>query len=131
LPKSWETIPPKAIDDQLLQCAGEGSQPVGLPSYIEGFVYSLGIFEILNDVLAVTHSLQEDEYASERRDRGRKSMLRLVDTLSLNSRLDDMEESMPDRLKLSKIHEHVLAQSRDVFYAQAQVLHCRFVQHHI
>lgn len=125
------TIRPKAIDDEFLQSAGEGSQPLGLPSYVEGFVYSLGLFDILDDVLAVTHTLQEDENAGEYKDRGRQSVLRLVDTLSLNSRLEDLVESMPDRLKLSKIDEDVLAQSRDMVYVQAQVLHCRFVQHHV
>jgi hypothetical protein len=54
-------MPPKAIDDEFLQCAGEGSQPLGLPSYVEGFLYSLGLFEILDDVLAVSHDSQEED----------------------------------------------------------------------
>jgi len=58
-------------------------------------------------------------------------MLRLVDTLSLNSRLEDLLEGMPDCLKLSNNHEDAPAQSMDMFYVQAQVLHCRFVHHHI
>ena len=132
LPRSWKRIPPKAIDDESLQCAGEGSQPLGLPSYVEGFVYSLGLFEILDDVLAVSHNLQEEdeEHADGHRHQCRKYMSRLVDTLSLNSRLEDLVNSMPDHLRLSRTHEDVSALSRDAFYLQAQVLHCRYVQHH-
>jgi hypothetical protein len=124
-------MPPKAIDDEFLQYAGEGSQPLGLPSYVEGFVYSLGLFEILDDVLAMSHNPQEEdeeEHATGHRHQARKSMSRLVDTLSLDSRLEDLVNSMPDRLRLSETHENSLAHSRNAFYVQAQVLHCRYVQ---
>lgn len=129
MPRSWEAVRPKAVDDEFLQHVDEGCQPLGLPSYVEDFVYSLGLFEILDDVLAMTHNLHEDD--GEHGDRGRKSTLRLVDTLSLNSRLEELVESMPDCLKLSMHHEDVPAQTMDMFYVQAQVLHRRFVQHHI
>jgi hypothetical protein len=121
-------MPPKAIDDAFLQCAGEGFQPLGLPSYVEGFVYSLGLFEILDDVLAVSHDSQEEdeeEHTDGHRHRDRKPMSRLVDTLSLNSQLEDLVNSMPDRLRLSGTHVAVLAHSRDALHGQAQVLHCR------
>ena len=133
LPRSWKTMPPKAIDDEFLQWAGEGSQPLGLPSYVEGFVYSLGLFEILDDVLAVSHDSQEEdeeEHTDGHRHRDRKPMSRLVDTLSLNSQLEDLVNSMPDRLRLSGTHVAVLAHSRDALHVQAQVLHCRYVQRH-
>ncbi|KAH6613057.1 fungal-specific transcription factor domain-containing protein [Boeremia exigua] len=125
LPRSWETTRPKAIDDEFLQHAGEGSQPPGLPSYLEGFVYTIDLFEILDDVLAVTHNLHDDEPGGDHRDRARKPVLRLVDTLSLNSRLEDLAENIPDRLKLAYTNESVLPRSRDMFSVQAQVLHCR------
>ena len=131
LPESWKVLLPQAIDDEFLQCAGEGSQPSGLPSYIEGFVYSLGLFEILDDVLPVTYNLPEHEHADDHRNQGKSPAHKLADTLSLNSRIEDLVEKIPHHLRLSKNSEGVLAEARRRFYVQAQILHCRFVQYYV
>jgi hypothetical protein len=122
---------PQSIDDEFLQCAGDGIQPPGVPSCMEGFVFSLSIFDILHDVLAVIYSPHESKRDGDHGNQHRKAMHKLVDTLSLNSRLNDLMESIPDHLKLPKPSENAMGQSRFHFDVQAQVLHCRFVFFHI
>ena len=128
LPGSWKVLRPQAIDDEFLQCVGEGSQPLGLPSYIEGFVYSLGLFEILEDVLAAAYTSPRHEDDHDQGNQTGSLEYLLDDTVSLNSRLDDLVEKIPNYLEKIRSSPGTLDQSRRGFHVQAQTLHCRFVQ---
>ncbi|KAL2067531.1 hypothetical protein VTL71DRAFT_1956 [Oculimacula yallundae] len=125
---SRKVILPQVIDDEFLQCVGEGSQPPGLPSYTEGFVYSLGLFEILADVLAVDYTSsrsQDDHDSGSQTNQGRNCEHILTNTISLNSRLDDLVERIPNHLRESRSSSSTLAQSRRRSHVQSQTLECR------
>ena len=127
LPGSWKVQRPQVIDDEFLQHVGEGFQPPGLRSYFEGFVYSLSLFEILDDVLASIYHLLEDDNNDDHQNHGKIFATRLANTLLLNSRLDNLIDRIPNHLRLTNHILDVAGQTKRSFQVQAETLQYRFV----
>jgi hypothetical protein len=90
-------------------------------------MYSLGLFEILEDVLAAAYTSLRNE-DDDQCNRVEDSEHILANIVSLKTRLDEVVEKMPNHLKESRSSFGTLAQSRRSFHIQAQTLSCRCVQ---
>ncbi|CZR66265.1 uncharacterized protein PAC_16166 [Phialocephala subalpina] len=123
LSRNWPVPVPLSIDDKVLSETGEGVQPVGVHSQLDGFVHSLGFFDLLGDVLKVFYTTAE---ARSRSDNGLETqpLSSLSKTLALNSRLDEFLNSLPHHLQLhSKINS--TRSPRTGFELQALTLYYR------
>lgn len=98
LPKTFNVKLPQKIDDEFLQDFGEGFQPIGNFSKLEGFVYSIQLFDILDNVLTTIYASSNGEVAIENRNLGFAK--KLAGTVMLNSQLDDLLRNTPAHLKL-------------------------------
>jgi hypothetical protein len=128
LSRFWSVKPPQAIDDEFLQHIGEGCQPPGLHSKMDGFVYSISLFDILDNVLSTMYSPSnnEIEHLSEENPHV-KFTKRLVSTFTLNSQLDHLLQNIPTHVKLQENSAGTADKMKRCFQVQAKTLNCRFV----
>lgn len=94
-------------------------QPPGRPSYLDFFVRSLELFNVLNEILAKFYS--DGDYALERRAEY------LNDVLQLSSKLDDLSASMPDYLREDADLSHLDEELSSCLQMQANIIKSRWV----
>ncbi|KFZ17080.1 hypothetical protein V502_04762 [Pseudogymnoascus sp. VKM F-4520 (FW-2644)] len=128
LSRFWNVKPPQAIDDEFLQHVGEGCQPPGLHSKLDGFVYSLSLFDILDNVLSTIYSSSDDKIEHPSQEKPHLTLMkRLASTFTLNSQLDDLLENIPTHLKLQGNFTYNAGQMKRCFQVQAKTLNCRIL----
>jgi len=128
LSRFWNVKPPQAIDDEFLQHVGKGCQPPGLHSKMDGFVYSISLFDILDNVLSTIYSSSNDKIEHPPQENSHLTFTRrLVSTFTLNSQLDDLLQNIPTHLKLQGNFTDNAGQMERCFQVQAKTLNCRFV----
>jgi hypothetical protein len=106
---------PEHIDDGYLSESGKGKQPHNIQSQMECFSYSVGLFEILNDVMLTLYTpanYDDEDYISQ---------LQITKILDLNSRLDRFIGNMPSHLQAKPF------QGSKRLQIQAKALHSRYV----
>jgi hypothetical protein len=124
----WDVKKPQAIDDEFLQHVGKGCQPLGLHSKMDGFVYSISLFDILDNVLSTIYSSSSDKIEHPSQENPHLIFTqRLVSTFTLNSQLDDLLKNIPTHLKLQGNFTDNAGQMKRCFQVQAKTLNCRFV----
>ncbi|KFY83604.1 hypothetical protein V498_07940, partial [Pseudogymnoascus sp. VKM F-4517 (FW-2822)] len=128
LSRFWNVKPPQAIDDEFLQHVGKGCQPPGLHSRMDGFVYSISLFDILDNVLSTIYSSSNDKIEHPSQEEPHLTFTkRLVSTFTLNSQLDDLIKNIPTHLKLQEGFEDNAGQMKRCFQVQTKTLNCRIL----
>ena len=128
LSRFWNIKPPQAIDDEFLQHVGEGCQPPGLHSKMDGFVYSISLFDILDHVLSTIYSSSDDKIEHPPQENPHLAFTkRLASTFTLNSQLDDLLKNIPTHLKLQGNFTNNAGQMKRCFQIQEKTLNCRFI----
>lgn len=117
---------PQLIDDEFLLVDGEGRQPAGMTSYLELFVASVKLFDVIGDVVATCYGQkQSPEDASVGSQWWR--LHRLDDILKLDNTLNDFWAALPAHLRTP--YESVgssAGETNSVQWRQAKILQCRF-----
>lgn len=104
---SWNVQEPAIIDDQYLSTEGEGVQPLGLHSRMYLFVYSLRLFDIMDEILSEFYLLQGGKSGSNSSKFFDPWSVRVLgNILTINGKLDDFRDSVPQILK--DVHESAL-----------------------
>ncbi|OBT45237.1 hypothetical protein VE00_03662 [Pseudogymnoascus sp. WSF 3629] len=128
LSRFWDVKKPQAIDDEFLQHVGKGCQPLGLHSKMDGFVYSISLFDILDNVLSTIYSSSSDKIEHPSQENPHLIFTqRLVSTFTLNSQLDDLLKNIPTHLKLQGNFTDNAGQMKRCFQVQAKTLNCRIL----
>ncbi|KAG4025630.1 hypothetical protein MFRU_054g00590 [Monilinia fructicola] len=97
---SWDVQEPAIIDDQYLSSDSQGVQPLGLHSRMYLFVYSLRLFDIMDEILSEFYVLQGGKSGSNSpRSFDPWSVHDLASILTINAKLDDFRESVPPIFK--------------------------------
>ncbi|WQF75370.1 hypothetical protein CDEST_00384 [Colletotrichum destructivum] len=117
LSRQYSVPTPATIDDEHLAETTAGVQPSDRPSYLAFFVRSLGLFDVLNEILAKFYS--DGDYALERRAEY------LNDVLQLSSKLDDLSASMPDYLREDADLSHLDEEISSCLQMQANIIKSR------
>lgn len=122
-----ENVPrPLGIDDEFLNEEHEGVQPVEKVPRLGLFVWSLNLYDILHEILTTLYHKGQDKSALRGRD-GENWKL-LSDILTLNQRLDEFLERLPEYLRpQSQSMSPPDSQNADHEKLQRQVLQCRLV----
>ncbi|KIW70142.1 hypothetical protein PV04_02442 [Phialophora macrospora] len=94
---------PQAIDDEYLLSTAEGCQPVGQESRMLLFIYSIKLWNILHDVLSTFYSGKQSTCFVGRVEVHGWSPSWLNDLFQLEQSLEELEDSLPERLKLSTL----------------------------
>jgi hypothetical protein len=115
---SWDTPVPTMIDDEYLLVDGEGTQPPGKHPRMCLFVYSIQLFEIMDEILSSFY-IQDSTRKGKRRDRntdGQWSIDDLTKILIINTKLDRFKGALPQFLKAddqqSASQTHVTLQAK-------------------
>ncbi|KAF3395135.1 hypothetical protein DPV78_009209 [Talaromyces pinophilus] len=108
---------PQMIDDEYLLDEGEGCQPPQLRSFIEGFVYSIRLFDILHDVLIACYS---PSIGGDVLDKQLSTVMRI------NSDLDRFLQDLPPHLSVEKRPEDSQDNS---FSLYCNILNYRLLPH--
>ncbi|KAM3079687.1 hypothetical protein ACMFMG_006099 [Clarireedia jacksonii] len=122
---SWNTLVPAMIDDEHLLVVGEGTQPSGSLSRMCLFIYSLQLFEIMDEILSsfyIQDSTRKGKQIGKNTD-GRWSIDDLSDVLIINTKLDRFKSALPPFLQADDQHRT----SRMHSTLQAKVLQSRFL----
>ncbi|QSZ28565.1 hypothetical protein DSL72_003063 [Monilinia vaccinii-corymbosi] len=97
---SWNVQEPAMIDDQYLSGNGEGVQPLGLHSRMYLFVYSIRLFDIMEEILSKFYIHQGGKCgSSSSKSFDPWSINDLASLLTINAKLDEFRESLPQVLK--------------------------------
>lgn len=117
---------PQLIDDEFLLVDGEGRQPAGMTSYLELFVASVKLFDVIGDVVATCY---EQKQSPEDARVGSQwwRLYHLNDILKLDNTLNDFWAALPAHLRTS--YESVgssAGETNSVQWRQAKILQCRF-----
>lgn len=115
---------PLAVDDEVLSETSEGVQPPGTHSQLDGFVHSLGFFDLLGDVLSAFY-IPAEEQSSSRMSLETQLPSPLSTTLELNSRLDEFLGNLPHHLQLHREINLSGIPDTGFFELQARTLHFR------
>lgn len=115
------------MDDEYLLSDGEGHQPVSTVSYMGLFLWSLKLFDIMSEVLALSNRLKEDAaQSSEAVAIWWRSHL-LDDILKIDRTLDHFLEMLPDHLRPQQNSAENWTDDRDnMQWRQTKILQCRF-----
>ncbi|KUJ21336.1 uncharacterized protein LY89DRAFT_715544 [Mollisia scopiformis] len=117
---------PILMDDEYLLSDGEGRQPVNTVSYLGLFLWSLKLFDIMSEVLALSNRQKED--ATQSNEAGIpwwRSHL-LDDILKIDRTLDHFLETLPSHLRPQQISGENRTDDRDnMQWRQAKILQCR------
>lgn len=116
---------PLMVDDEYLLGNGEGCQPSQSKSRMGLFIYSIKLFDIMNDVLFSCYFQKDGRYSSQDADIQRWSQQRLDEVLRLNSALDDFIETLPDHLRIKHTRESTGDLQGNRSLLQARVLYSR------
>jgi hypothetical protein len=122
---TWDVIAPSMIDDEYLTQNGDGVQPPDLPSRMGLFVYSLQLFEIMDEVLSSFYIRDSGRTSLNNRFSQSWSPEELLKVLNISSKLDRFGDSLPDFLRpeFGSITENEPQYNH--LMLQAKVLHCR------
>jgi len=93
----FDVLPPLAIDDEYLD--GEGGQPQGIPSRMNLFVYSVQLFDIMDDILSNFYSHQGGVVLDGRWQLDLDISEALSYILGVDARMNEWKESIPDFLQ--------------------------------
>lgn len=99
---SWDVQEPTIIDDQYLSTNGQGVQPPGLRSRMTLFVYSIRLFDIMDEILSEFYAHQGEKSGSNSnspKSFDSWSVRDLASILTINAKLDDFRESVPQIFK--------------------------------
>ena len=124
LSRNWPVPFPLAIDDEVLSQTSEGVQPPGTHSQLDGFIHSLGFFDLLGDVLSAFYNPAEEQSRSHKSP-GTQPPSSLSSTLALNSRLDEFLGNLPPHLQLHREINLSGIPETGIFELQARTLHFR------
>ncbi|KAH6684799.1 fungal-specific transcription factor domain-containing protein [Halenospora varia] len=124
LSRNWPVPLPLAVDDEVLSETSEGVQPPGTHSQLDGFVHSLGFFDLLGDVLSAFY-IPAEEQSSSRMSLETQLPSPLSTTLELNSRLDEFLGNLPHHLQLHREINLSGIPDTGFFELQARTLHFR------
>lgn len=119
VPASWKVELPSMIDDEYLMEAGEGVQPIGLPSQMSLFVYTIRLFDILEEVLAIFYSAQCNLFFEDETRLGSQASEAFSEVLRLEAKLNQFNSEIPRFLRAENLFEsqdrpwyiHVVMQS--------------------
>lgn len=126
LPNRSSVPLPLIVDDEYLLEDGEGTQPVALQCRIGSFVYLVQLLDILNEVMHLLYSEDDQAHAPTTGKHEERSMPDLHELLRLNLKLDQFLESLPRNLKLQSVLQSSETPTGNVLL-QARVLYCGWV----
>ncbi|KAG8354017.1 hypothetical protein FVEN_g8234 [Fusarium venenatum] len=112
---------PQPIDDEYLSEVNEGCQPENIPSRIDFFIYSMKLFEILDETLSRLYSIGHPDPGQ---DPTAISFQYFEDIPRLCSKLDNLLADLPVHLVLDDTME-AADESTSCFRLQAMVLKSR------
>lgn len=120
-----ESIPkPMVIDDEYLNEEQDAIQPADKVPRLGLFVWSLKLYDILYEILATLYNKGPEKSALRCRDGENWNLL--SDVLTLNQRLDEFQEQLPEYLRpQTQSMSPPNLQNADHEKLQRQVLHCR------
>ncbi|APA14928.1 hypothetical protein sscle_13g096980 [Sclerotinia sclerotiorum 1980 UF-70] len=128
---SWDVPEPAIIDDQYLSSDSQGVQQSGLHSRMYLFVYSLRLFDIMDEILSEFYVLQGGKSGSNSsKNFDPWSVRDLASILTINAKLDDFRESVPKILKdvnLFTLGNNSLTPNQLHLTLQSKVLRSRFL----
>ncbi|KAI3573491.1 fungal-specific transcription factor domain-containing protein [Fusarium oxysporum f. sp. albedinis] len=113
---------PEPIDDEYLSEFDEGCQPENSPSRIAFFIYSMKLFDVLDEIL---HKFYSHRYQNLAQDGTVTSSQYLSDVPRLCSELDQFVEGLPGHLKADRDMGAVEDESASCFHMQAMILKSR------
>ncbi|KAH8597520.1 fungal-specific transcription factor domain-containing protein [Bisporella sp. PMI_857] len=124
LSKKSKVKVPEPIDDEFLRETGEGFQQPDHPARIECFVYSINLFDILDEVLSTFYSHSGDDTGHSPRSNPDTAQS-FRETFALNSRLDEFLKNLPLHLRLDNHSANYEGDLKRCFQLQAKTLYCR------
>ncbi|KAF7860876.1 hypothetical protein EAF04_008394 [Stromatinia cepivora] len=128
---SWDVQEPAIIDDQYLSADSQGIQPSELHSRMYLFVYSLRLFDIMDEILLELYVLQGGKSGSNSsKDFDPWSVRDLASILTINAKLDDFQENVPKILKdvnLFTLENNSFTPSQLHLMLQSRILRSRFL----
>ena len=92
---------PQIIDDEYLLGYGEGNQPSNTESSMSLFIYSIRLFDILPGILSTFYTKHDTTCSIGKVKVHGWSDNWLQDIWRYNKSLEELRDSLPDRLKMS------------------------------
>ena len=97
---SWDVQEPAMIDDCYLSADHQGLQPSDLHSRMYLFVYSLRLFDIMDEILSEFYALEGGGSGSNSsKSFDPWSVRDLANILTINAKLDEWRDDVPEILK--------------------------------
>ncbi|KAJ9645506.1 hypothetical protein H2204_001086 [Knufia peltigerae] len=97
---------PQAVDDEYLLEDGEGVQPAHQESRIILFIHCIKLFEIQRDTLLALYTKEASIKLSGKLHLSGWSEHWLSELLKINHSLEEVEEALPDQLRLTPLADH-------------------------
>lgn len=123
----WNVQIPSIIDDEYLLEEGAGFQPADIPSRMNLFVYSLQLFDIMEEILSTFYISSSGSHASKEQYSDIRNRKNLGEVLEINARLDQFRDSIPEALKPEVVSVMRNEPRYNHIKLQSMVLYCRFV----
>ncbi|KIX07471.1 uncharacterized protein Z518_02124 [Rhinocladiella mackenziei CBS 650.93] len=124
-----EVQPPQSMDDEYLQDGADGVQPRSRESRLAFFVYSIKLFDILDDILSTLYlNKTGSDFPTGHGCSQPQQPLSAV--MKLNSDLDRFFNGLPPHLRpgeKSSLDTGPISPRSPCFTLQANVLYCRFL----
>ncbi len=114
------------IDDEHLLKEGFGSQPPGVPSHMGLFIFSLELFDIMDDILS-TFYLHGDRKLLSKQSSPAEGPLAISEILKFDSRLESFYESLPAHLNVGRATPSPIPAGSGHISLQSNILYCRCV----
>jgi hypothetical protein len=122
---SWGVKLPSIIDDEYLS---EGVQPSHIPSRMNLFVYSVQLFDIMEEILSEFYLHDARGPVPKEQRHEARYQCNLAKVLAINSKLDRFHDTIPEVLR----PEFILSLGSEPWFdhlrLQSKVLNSRFIR---
>jgi len=122
-----DVLLPLIIDDEYLLQDGEGIQPPEIPSRMNLFVYTIQLFDIMDDILNTFYSHHGDAFLDGRWQLDLEISEALTDVFRIDARMNEWKESIPDFLQPQVNVKYHSEPWYDYVVLQSNILRNRYI----